>query len=97
MEKKPDNMALEVLSTLKKMCIVGWTLLFLSQVAWLIAWNLPSEETTQIEQENESGYNNYIGEDGDINYGKTSDNENDKEKQTTKEQKQTTSKQETKR
>ena len=28
------------------------------------------EETT-VTQDNENGYNNYIGNDGDINYGKT--------------------------
>ena len=31
------------------------------------------EETTEITQDNENGYNNYIGNDGDINYGKTND------------------------
>lgn len=29
------------------------------------------EETTEVTQDNENGYNNYIGNDGDINYGKT--------------------------
>lgn len=27
------------------------------------------EETTNVEQKNENGYNNFIGNDGDINYG----------------------------
>ena len=31
-------------------------------------------EETIITQENENGYNNYIGNDGDINYGKTDNN-----------------------
>lgn len=31
------------------------------------------EQTTEITQDNENGYNNYIGNDGDINYGKTND------------------------
>ena len=31
------------------------------------------EETTTITQENADGYNNYIGNDGDINNGKTND------------------------
>lgn len=32
------------------------------------------EETTQeVTQENENGYNNFIGNDGEINYGKTED------------------------
>lgn len=32
------------------------------------------EESTTITQDNENGYNNYIGNDGDINYGETNDN-----------------------
>lgn len=31
------------------------------------------EETTEVTQENENGYNNFIGNDGEINYGKTED------------------------
>ena len=31
------------------------------------------EETTEITQDNENGYNNYIGNDGEINYGKAED------------------------
>ena len=34
------------------------------------------EESTTITQDNENGYNNYIGNDGDINYGETN-NKND--------------------
>lgn len=33
-------------------------------------------ETTEITQENADGYNNYIGNDGDINNGNTDDKEN---------------------
>ena len=32
------------------------------------------EESTTITQENENGYNNYIGNDEDINYGETDNN-----------------------
>lgn len=31
------------------------------------------EETTEVTQDNENGYNNFIGNDGEINYGKTKD------------------------
>lgn len=31
------------------------------------------EETTEVTQDNENGYNNFIGNDGEINYGKTED------------------------
>lgn len=34
------------------------------------------EETTEVNQENESGYNNYIGNDGDIYNGKAESKEN---------------------
>ena len=37
---------------------------------------LPTEDTTSIEQDNKDGQNNYIGNNGDINNGKTKDNEN---------------------
>lgn len=33
-------------------------------------------ERTEVRQENESGYNNYIGNDGDINNGEADDNQN---------------------
>ena len=34
--------------------------------------DVSSVETTEISQDNENGYNNYIGNDGEINNGKTS-------------------------
>ena len=33
-------------------------------------------ETTEVTQDNENGYNNYVGNDGDITNGKTNDKEN---------------------
>jgi hypothetical protein len=46
-----------------------------SNAAWL-AYESQFEvvEETTVTQENENGYNNYIGNDGDINYGETNDN-----------------------
>lgn len=35
-----------------------------------------NEEVTTIKQDNENGHNNYIGNDGEINYGKTNDKNN---------------------
>ena len=79
-----DKLTLEIFKELKKTIkryfIAFMILLFLffaTNIAWMIAWNLPSEDTTQteqIEQDNSNGANNYIGNDGDINNGETKDN-----------------------
>lgn len=56
-------------------------LLFVSNLVWLYAWNLPSEETTtstKVVQDGENGNNNYIGNDGDISNGKTDNNKKNK-------------------
>lgn len=60
--------------TIKRLWIVIILLVVLlvgSNVAWL--WYESQFETveTQITQENENGYNNYIGNDGDIYNGET--------------------------
>ena len=47
-------------------------LLCASNAAWIL-WESQFEEV-RIEQENESGYNNFIGNDGDIYNGKTDNN-----------------------
>ena len=76
-----DNLATELLHTLKSsikrlyiVIIILILLLFGSNMSWLYAWNLPCEEsTTTITQDcDESGSNNFIGNDGDIN-GSSSD------------------------
>lgn len=49
-----------------------------SNIGWLV-YNSQFEvveETTTITQENEEGYNNYIGNDGDIVNGETNNKEN---------------------
>ena len=38
--------------------------------------DISNVDSTKITQENESGYNNYIGNDGDITNGETSNKEN---------------------
>lgn len=48
-----------------------------SNIGWLIYENqfeVVEETTTTITQENADGYNNYIGNDGDIVNGETDDN-----------------------
>ena len=46
-----------------------------TNVGWLIYENqFEVVEETTVTQENENGYNNYIGNDGDINYGETNNN-----------------------
>ncbi len=50
-------------------------LLVASNIAWVVYESqFEVVEETTITQENENGYNNYIGNDGDINYGETNDN-----------------------
>lgn len=53
-------------------CLILITLLFASNVAWMLYEQ--QFEDYQITQESETGSNNYIGHDGDINnYGETDD------------------------
>lgn len=51
--------------------------LIASNLAWIIynsQFEVVEEITeTNITQDNENGYNNYIGDDGDINYGEAND------------------------
>lgn len=47
-----------------------------TNLAWIIyEAQFDIVEETTITQENDNGYNNYIGNDGNINYGETDDNE----------------------
>ena len=75
-----DSLATELLHTLKAsikrlyiVIIILILLLFGSNMAWLYAWNIPSETSgTTISQDSEdNGTNNFIGNDDDIN-GETS-------------------------
>lgn len=60
--------------TIKRLWILLMVLVVLlvgSNVAWIIyesQWEV--YETTEVTQENENGYNSYIGNDGDIYNGK---------------------------
>lgn len=71
-----DTLATELLRTLKGsikrlyiIIIILISLLFVSNIAWLYAWNLPEEETiSEVSQEaDDSAINNYVGNDGYIN------------------------------
>lgn len=56
------------------LAIVAVALLVATNLAWI--WyesQMEVVETTEITQENENGYNNYIGNDGDIYNGKADD------------------------
>ena len=62
-----------VIKRLYKIVILLIILLVVSNAAWL--YYESSFEEIRIEQDNESGYNNFIGNDGDIYNGET-DNDN---------------------
>lgn len=75
--EKDQNRLMAIIKWLIALIVVLTLLLVGSNVGWLIynAQFEVVEETTKITQENENGYNNYIGNNGDINYGKTNDND----------------------
>jgi hypothetical protein len=54
--------------------IILIVLLVASNVGWLIYESQFESTETTITQENTDGYNNYIGNDGDIINGQTDDN-----------------------
>ncbi len=49
-------------------------LLFLTNGAWIYYESQWQGVTTTVTQDNADGYNSYIGNDGDINYGTTDNN-----------------------
>lgn len=78
-EKDQDRL-MKIIKSLISVIIVLIVLLVGTNIAWIIYESQFEvvEENTTITQDNENGYNNYIGNDGDINYGET-DNKNNKE------------------
>ena len=73
-----DSLATELLHTLKAsikrlyiVIIILILLLFGSNMAWLYAWNLPSEETTTTVTSDNDSNANYINGGGDITNGGT--------------------------
>ena len=74
--EKDQNRLMSIIKSLVVVIIVLIVLLVGSNIAW-IAYESQFEvveETTTIEQENDSGDNNYIGNDGDINNGEAKNN-----------------------
>lgn len=76
--EKDQNRLMGIIKGLIAVIIILIVLLVGSNVGWLI-YNSQfevAEETTEtnITQDNDGGYNNYIGNDGDIVNGKTDDN-----------------------
>ena len=61
-----------VIKRLYKLIVLLIILLVASNAAWL--YYESSFEEIRIEQENESGYNNFIGNDGDIHNGEADNN-----------------------
>ena len=74
--EKDQNRLMEIIKSLVAIIVVLIVLL----VGWIIYESQFDvvEENTTITQDNENGYNNYIGNDGDINYGET-DNKNNQD------------------
>ena len=61
-----------IIKRLWVLALVLIVLLAASNAAWI--WYESQFEEVRIEQENESGYNNFIGNDGDIYNGETDNN-----------------------
>lgn len=79
-EVKEETFAMELLKDFKKQnkrMFIVWIITFLTLIGvtcytiYLLNDIGVIEETTTITQENEDGYNNYIGNDGDITNGET--------------------------
>ena len=77
--EKDQNRLMSIIKSLIAVIIVLIVLLVGSNVGWLIyesQYEVVEETSTTVEQENENGYNNYIGNDGDIVNGETNDKNN---------------------
>ena len=78
-EKENQSFAMEFVQTLKlqnKRLFICWIITFIAFIGLLgyTIWLMNDIETvtTEITQDTETGYNNYIGNDGDIINGTTS-------------------------
>lgn len=74
-----ERMSARLERTIKRLWILIILLvvmLFGTNLAWVIYESqFATEETVRVEQENDSGDNNFIGHDGDIINGKTDGND----------------------
>lgn len=76
--EKDQNRLMGIIKSLIAVIVILILLLVGTNVGWLI-YNSQFEdveESTTITQENAEGYNNYIGNDGDIVNGETNNKEN---------------------
>ena len=76
--EKDQNRLMSIIKRLIAVIVILILLLVGTNVGWLI-YNSQFEvveESTTITQENAEGYNNYIGNDGDIVNGETNNKEN---------------------
>ena len=76
--EKDENRLMGIIKWLIAVIVILILLLVGTNVGWLI-YNSQFEdveESTTITQENAEGYNNYIGNDGDIVNGETNNKEN---------------------
>lgn len=76
--EKDQNRLMGIIKSLIAVIVILIVLLVGTNVGWLI-YNSQFEvveENTTITQENAEGYNNYIGNDGDIVNGETNNKEN---------------------
>ena len=77
--EKDQNRLMAIIKALIAVILVLIVLLVGSNIAWIVyeaQFEVVQESTeTNIEQENESGDNNYIGNNGDITYGETKNND----------------------
>lgn len=65
-----EGMMARMERTIKRLWILALVLVLLlvaSNVAWIYYEAQFTDEVVTVEQENEDGYNNFIGNDGDIN------------------------------
>lgn len=77
--EKDQNRLMGIIKSLIAVIVILIVLLVGSNVGWLIyesQYEVVEETSTTVKQENENGYNNYIGNDGDIVNGETNDKNN---------------------
>lgn len=66
---------LHILKTQNKRMFIAWLITFIAFIGLLgyTIWLLNDIGSVEVSQDAENGTNNYIGNDGDIKYGKTED------------------------
>ena len=77
--EKDQNRLMGIIKSLIAVIVILIVLLVGSNIGWLVyetQYEIVEETSTTVEQENENGYNNYIGNDGDIVNGETNDKNN---------------------